>query len=212
MSWAQSSNHWKITAAFYENIWRKRSLSLFSGEEFPVEKEQQLLVDWLNPQSNGLYLDVGCSTGLYARKIKRAQPKCSVVALDFSRQMLQEARRKAKADQTDLYLLRADARFMPFYGAAFDGLMTGGTLNELSDPLKVLYECRRVLKKGGAFFMMHLIKANTWYARLLQRSTQYGGLNFWDTAESNQLFERAGFAIADQYRQGIVCFSKLKPA
>lgn len=212
MSWAQSSNHWKITAAIYEDLWRKRSLSFLSGEDFPIKKEQKLLIEWLNPQADHLYLDVGCSTALYGRKVKKAQPGCDVVALDFSLQMLQEARLKAEADQTDLFLLRADARHMPFFGASFDGLMMGGTLNELTDPLKVLYECRRVLKKNGTFFVMHLVKADAWYGRLLQDSVGFSGFKFWTVDESNQLFERAGFRVADQFTKGIVCFSKLLPA
>lgn len=212
MSWAQSSNHWKLTASIYEEIWRKRSLSFLSGEDFPIKKEQKLLVDWLNPQADKTYLDVGCSTALYGRKVKKAEPDCDLVALDFSTQMLQEARLKAEADQADLFLLRADARHMPFFGASFDGLMMGGTLNELTDPLKVLYESRRVIKKGGIFFMMHLVKSDRWYARLLQDSVEFSGLKFWTINESNALFERAGFSVADQFSKGIVCFSKLLPA
>ncbi len=212
MSLAQSSNHWKLTAAIYEDIWRKRSLSLLTGEEFPIEKEKELLVQWLDPEAGNLYLDVGCSTALYAREVKNAEPGCEVVAMDFSKQMLDEARLKAEADQSDLYLLRADARHMPFYGAAFDGLMMGGTLNELTDPLKVLYECRRVLSKNGSFFMMHLVKADAWYARLLQDSAGFGGIHFWTVAESNEMFERTGFEVVDQQVRGIVCFSKLAPA
>lgn len=212
MSLAQSSNHWKITAAIYEDIWRKRSLSILTGEEFPIEKEQELLIEWLQPQPGKVYLDIGCSTALYARLVKKAQAECEIVALDFSREMLDEARLKAEADQTDIYLLRADARQMPFYGATFDGLMMGGTLNELTDPLKVLYESHRVIKKDGVFFLMYLIKAEAWYARLLQDSAEFGGIKFWDVDESNQLFERAGFSIVNQFSKGIVCFSKLMPA
>ena len=212
MSWAQSSNHWKLTASIYEDIWRKRSLSILTGEEFPIKKEQKLLIEWLNPQAGNLYLDVGCSTALYGREVKKHVPECDLVALDFSSQMLKEARLKAEADQTELYLLRADARHMPFFGATFDGLMMGGTLNELTDPMKVLYESRRVLKKGGILFMMHLVKADAWYARLLQDSVEFSGLKFWTVDESNQLFERAGFSIADQFSKGIVCFSKLLPS
>jgi len=211
MSWAQSSNDWQLTAALYEDIWRKRSLSIFSGETFPIKKEQKLLLEWMNPKPGGTYLDVGCSTALYARHLKKSQADCHLVAMDFSLPMLQEARLKAEADQTDLFLLRANARYMPFYGATFNGLMMGGTLNELTDPLKVLYECRRVIKREGVFFIMHLIKADAWYTRLLQSSTEYGGLKFWDLTESNRLFERAGFQVADQLSKGIVCFSKLLP-
>ncbi|MDZ7772806.1 MAG: methyltransferase domain-containing protein [Balneolaceae bacterium] len=212
MSWAQSSNHWKLTAAIYEDIWRKRSLSLLSGEEFPIEKERELLIEWLAPEDGKRYLDVGCSTALYARLVAREAPGARVVALDFSRQMLQEARLKAEADQADLFLLRADARYMPFYGATFDGLMMGGTLNELTDPLKVLYECRRVLKKDGVFFMMHLVKSAAWYGRLLQESAGLSGLQFWTEEESDTMFERAGFTVDQQMTRGIVCLSRLLPA
>ena len=212
MTWAQSSNHWRLTAYLYEEIWRKRSLSMLSGESFPVEKEQELLVQWLQPETGGVYLDVGCSTALYARLVKKAEPGSRIIAMDFSRQMLDEARLKAEADQTDLFLLRADARRMPFYGNTFDGLMMGGTLNELSDPLKVLYESRRVIKEDGIFFMMHLITSDSWYLRLMQSSVELSGLKFWSIADSNRLFERAGFTVVDQMSKGIVCFSKLMPA
>lgn len=211
MSWAQSSNHWKVTAALYEDIWRKRSLSIFTGDEFPVEKERELLTNWMNPKPDKLYQDIGCSTALYARLIKKAESGCNIVSLDFSKQMLQEARLKAESEKADMYLLRADARYQPFFGATFDGLMMGGTLNELTDPLKVLYEARRVINKDGIFFMMHLVKADAWYSRLLQNSAEFSGLKFWEIDESNQLFERAGFMVADQFCKGIVCFTKLIP-
>lgn len=206
---AQSTNHWKITAAMYEDIWRVRSLSLLTGELFPIEKEKELLRKWMDPKPGHLYLDIGCSTALYGRSVKKHEPESQVVAVDFSLPMLEEARIKAEADETDLYLVRADGRELPFYANTFDGVMMGGTLNELSEEMKVLYECRRVLKEDGVFFMMHLIESETWYGRVLQNSAQWSGIQFWTLSESNALFERAGFRIADQFTRGIVCFTKL---
>lgn len=212
ISFAQSTNHWKVTAGVYEDLWRKRSLSILTGEEFPVEKERELLIHWLQPSPGGLYLDIGCSTALYSRMIKKAEPESTVVAMDFSMPMLEEARLKAEAEQADIYLIRADARDMPFFGKSFDGLMMGGTLNELGDSLKVLFESKRVIKPGGIFFMMHLVKSDYWYGRLIQDSAEWGGLSFPSVSESNDLFSRAGFAVTDQFVKGIVCFSKLIPA
>jgi SAM-dependent methyltransferase len=212
MSWAQSSNHWRLTATLYEEIWRKRSLSILTGDEFPIKKEQQLLSDWLNPVPGKWYLDIGCSTALYGRLLKKEEPNCEVVSIDFSHQMLSEARIKSEAEQVDQYLLRADARHLPFFGATFDGLTMGGTLNELTDPTKVLYEARRVVKKDGIFFIMHLVKADAWYARLLQDSAGFGGLTFWTIDESNQMFSQTGFKVDEQFSKGIVCFTKLIPA
>lgn len=211
LSWAQSSNHWKVTAALYEDIWRKRSLSILTGEEFPIDKEKELLIEWLNPQPDNLYLDIGCSTALYGRLIQKSERKCDVVSLDLSLQMLQEARLKAEAEQANLYLLRANAEYLPFYASTFDGLMMGGTLNELADPRKVLYETRRTIKDEGIFFMMHLVKSDAWYTRLLQNSVEFSGIKFWTVKESNELFEQTGFSIEEQFSKGIVCFTKLAP-
>jgi ubiquinone/menaquinone biosynthesis C-methylase UbiE len=206
---AQNPNHWKITAAIYEELWRKRSLSILTGQGFPIKKEKKLLSKWLQPRAGQTYLDVGCSTALYGREIKKCEPECGIVALDNSLQMLKEARLKGEAAQTSLFLLRADAQKMPFFGATFHGLMMGGTLNELTDPQKVLYECRRVLREGGTFFMMHLVKADAWYMRLMQNSTEFSGLQFWTIEASNQLFRQTGFEVSQQFSEGIVCFSKL---
>jgi SAM-dependent methyltransferase len=208
---AQSTNHWKLTATFYEDIWRVRSLSLLTGELFPIEKEKELLKKWVDPKPGLSYLDVGCSTALYARSLKKSEPGCHSIAMDFSSAMLEEARIKAEADEADIYLLRADAREIPFFANSIDGVVMGGTLNELSDELKVLYECRRILKEEGVLFMMHLIFSDRWYGRVLQSSAEWSGINFWTLKQSNELFERAGFSIEDQFTKGIVCFTKLKP-
>lgn len=208
---AQSTNHWRMTASVYEDLWRVRSLSLLTGEPFPIRKEKELLAEWVHPMPGKHYLDVGCSTALYARSLFKAEPKSIQVALDFSMAMLEEARIKSEADQADLFLVRADAREMPFFGKAFDGVVMGGTLNELSDELKVLFECRRVLKDNGVFFVMHLIQSETWYGKVLQNSAEWSGIKFWTVEQSNELFMRAGFTVEEQFTKGIVCFSKLVP-
>ncbi len=208
---AQSTNHWSITATVYEDLWRVRSLSLLTGEPFPIEKEKELLKEWVSPKPGKIYLDVGCSTAMYARGLKKNEPESHQVAIDFSQVMLEEAKMKAEANQTDLLLIRADARDMPFFGRTFDGVVMGGTLNELHDELKVMFECRRVLKDEGVMFMMHLIQAESWYGRLLQNSAEWSGLHFPTVEESNKLFERSGFRVADQLVKGIVCFTKLLP-
>ncbi len=208
---AQSTNHWKLTASIYEDIWRKRSLTLLSGEDFPIEKEHELLIEWTAPKPNGLYLDFGCSTALYGRALKASQQEAQIVGLDFSSQMLNEARLKAEADETNMFLIRADGRDLPFFSKTFDGIVMGGTLNELTEELKVLYEARRVIKSDGSLFMMHLIKSDVWYGRLLQESVGLGGIKFWTVEESNTLFKQAGFKVESQLVRGIVCFTKLIP-
>lgn len=209
---AQQSNHWSLTAKLYEELWRNRSLSILTGEEFPIEKERDLLLEWTDPRPGQTWLDIGCSTGLYARMLKKREPSIRMIALDASEQMLAEARTRAEAEGTDLFLIRADAQNIPLFSGEADGLVMGGTLNELTDDLKVLFECRRILKQEGIFFLMHLVRAETWYGRLFQDSAEWGGLTFLTVEESNRLFERAGFRVQEQLTRSIVCFTKLCPA
>ena len=206
---AQRSNHWSLTATVYEDTWRVNSLGVLTGESFPIDQEQALLVDWLKPKLGETFLDVACSTALYARAVAKAEPEAQVWALDFATPMLDEARRRISTEGHHIGLLRANAEEMPFFASSFDGIVMGGSLNEFADPRKVLYECRRILKSGGRMFNMHLLSAGTWYGKALQQSMGIGGLHFWTRAESNQLFEQCGFRVDEQRVMGVVCFSLL---
>ena len=210
ISMAQWSNTWSLTASVYEDTWRKNSLGLLTGEDFPIEEEQRLLMQWLKPAPDELILDVGCSTGLYARTVANAEPGAAVVGLDFADTMLAEARRRVSEEGLRVFLVRADASDMPFFAGTFDAMVCGGSLNEFADPRKVLYEMRRVIKAGGRVFMMHLLTASSWYGRILQQPTSWGGLHFWTKEESNRLFEQCGFGVEQQVVRGVVCFSLLK--
>ncbi len=208
---AQQSNFIPLTSDIYEDTWRKRSIGILSGQDFSIEDEINLLQRWvnLNPEDN--VVDIGCSTALYARALAKKQPNAKITALDFSLKMLEAAKVKAKKEDVDLFLLLADAEELPFYSNSMDLVVCGGSLNEFANPDRALYEMKRVLKNDGEVFMMHLLKADTWYGSMLQKTSEIGGLNFWTERESDALFQKAGFVIKRRHKIGIVCFSLLIP-
>jgi len=206
---AQRSNFLSATATVYEELWRKKSIGILSGEDFSFDDEKKLLQTWTSPQKDEWIADIGCSTAFYARSLAEREPNSHVIALDFSEEMLNEASKRAYDEHLPLFLLRADAESLPFYAESMDALVCGGTLNEFANPEKVLYEMKRVLKPDGRCFMMHLLKANTWYGGLLQKGSEIGGLHFWSEEESDKLFTKAGFKISRRLNVGIVCFSLL---
>lgn len=208
---AQSSNLLSLTADAYEDYWRNYSIKVISGEHFSIEDEKQRLLEWFSPRDGEKYIDLGCSTALYARTIANHAPGSAVVAIDLSLPMLNKARDKAKEEKTDLYLVQANAENLPFFSGSFDGAMIGGSLNEFGDPVKALYEARRVLKSDGRLFIMYLLKAETMFGSALQKMTGIGGIHFWNQTESVQLFERTGFEIERELRVGIVHFCLLRP-
>ncbi len=206
---AQFSNHIPLTAEIYEDLWRKRSIGLLSGEDFSLEQERALLTEWMAPKGGEWLLDLGCSTAFYARRLQDYEPGASTVAVDFSLPMLQKARSKALNDEVDLYLMHADARELPFYSDYFDGVAMGGTLNELSTPHQVLSEIRRVLTPGGRFFIMYLQESTNWLGKLAQQSTRLGGIQFWAERDAKKLFSGCGFSVQKYETKGIVAFALL---
>lgn len=189
-SLAQQSNDWWITAQLYD-LWRVRSLSILSGQPFPLEQELALMLDWLRPTPNSLWLDVGTSTGNYARALSSVG--VNVIALDASSAMLEVARRRGTVN-----LYHSTLEAASFSTQYFDGIVVGATLNEFGDPAIALERMTRLLKPGGSLFMMYLCEAPTPAGRALQRVFAHFGIRFPRRDTVRNTLEQAGM----HYLQG----------
>lgn len=114
----------------YEPLWRVRSLDLLTGEGFSNEREISLISRLARLESGGLFLDLGCSSGLYTRHLALSLGGSGdVIGLDISPSMLREAARRARKVGARPSLVRADASSLPFADASFSGAVCGGTMN-----------------------------------------------------------------------------------
>jgi ubiquinone/menaquinone biosynthesis C-methylase UbiE/uncharacterized protein YbaR (Trm112 family) len=214
LSAAQRSNFFRPTAAFYEQVWRVRSLSLLSGEAFPVGREMAIINRWLRPERGGLFVDVGTSHGLYARNIanqlRRSGATGTVIALDIALPMLQRARTLVEAKgYTTVDLVRARGQALPVADGSVDGVVNGGTFNEMGQQTHALAEVRRVLKPGGCFVCMSLLAGKTPAGRTVQRALAASSrLLFPTVEETNALYRGAGLVVTDQQRYGAVLFTR----
>lgn len=105
------------------------------------------LVELAAPKSGEACLDVGCGTGLVTRRlVKRVLPGGSVVGVDLSARMLDEARRTPMRGLT--YMTMA-AENLVFRDQGFDLITFGQSLPYMIDPLKSLEEAVRMLRPGG---------------------------------------------------------------
>lgn len=180
----------------YEPLWRVRSLTLLTGEEFSNERELETIADLVAVERGGLYLDLGCSAGLYLRGLAARLGESGggdVVGIDISPSMLKEAARRARGFGVRHSLARADAEAMPFADGSFAGAVCGGTLNEFGDPARALRETRRVLAPDGRVAIMGILKASTTNGRRLQRFLGTGGIRFFEPDQLTSLLDHAGF-------------------
>jgi demethylmenaquinone methyltransferase/2-methoxy-6-polyprenyl-1,4-benzoquinol methylase len=107
---------------------------------------KKLAVSMLEPERNGIYLDIGTGTGDIAQLIAGQNPECSVVAVDLTYPMVQLG--KDRNSFANIYWLLADAQDLPFSQNVFDGVISGYLIRNAVDPLIVLSEKNRVLNPG----------------------------------------------------------------
>ena len=192
----------------YEPLWRVRSLSLLTGEDFPNERELATISNLVQLDCGGLYLDLGCSAGLYTRSLAtRLKDRGSVVGIDISPSMLGEAARRARRSAVFPSFARADAENLPFASGAFAGAVCGGSLNEFGDPARVLRETGRVLVPNGRVAIMGILKAKTSRGRRLQSFLSTGGVRFFEREEVTSLLDHAGFEPDPLKVHGTVFFT-----
>ena len=117
-------------------------------------------------------LDVGCATGTLAVFIKQIHPGVTVVGLDPDRKALQRAMRKAACAGVAVEFDLGFSDQLPYADNSFDHVFCTFVFSILPHPVKeaTLREIRRVLKTGGSFHVMDMVKAplGDFLVRLLQ--------------------------------------------
>lgn len=192
----------------YEPLWRVHSLSLLIGEHFTNEREIRMMMSLVRLDRGGRFLDLGCSAGLYTRTMAdRLGDEGDMVGLDIAPSMLREAARRARKAHVHPSFIRADADHLPFADLSFDGVVCGGTLNELGHPERALKEVCRVLRPGGRVAIMGILKAESTSGGYFQRFLTTGGVQFFAPEEVQSLLKEAGLEPDDLLSRGPVFFA-----
>jgi SAM-dependent methyltransferase len=95
-------------------------------------------------------LDIGCGTGQSSRDAARLAAEGSVLGVDLSTQMLDDARRRAEAEGlTNVTFERADAQVHPFDEGAYDVAISRFGAMFFADAGAAFANVGRALKPGG---------------------------------------------------------------
>jgi ubiquinone/menaquinone biosynthesis C-methylase UbiE len=158
---------WSWTAKAYEG-WRRRSLTLLSGDRFSPEREWHLLFGELPLGGPRVYLDNATATGYLgralARRLATTQEPFVVIANDLSLEMLHRAAELARRDGVAdrIFFIHAASEELPLRDRSVDGILCGGTLNEFVESDIVLREWSRMLTPGGAVSVMCQTRGPGW--------------------------------------------------
>lgn len=101
--------------------------------------------------NRGSLLDLGTGPGYLPIEIVKRAPQIEIVGIDLSRKLIQMARANAlKAGVSDnIRFMTGNSARLQFEDESFDMVISTGMLHSLKDPVKVLREIYRVIKKGA---------------------------------------------------------------
>jgi len=139
--------HYDLTANIYDTQYAEEQ-----------EAKIEAAMKGLNIEQHGLVLDAGCGTGLLFNHI--ADKADEVVGLDISREILSQAKKRAKKFQ-NVHLIWADADNTPLIDNAFSHVFAITLVQNMPDPVKTLNEVKRVAKKDAVIVVTGLKKKFT---------------------------------------------------
>jgi len=170
----QVAAHWNRRAAGFDNDF---------GHSIRIQGERAAwdrVLDVVIEGRSGLdVLDAGCGTGFLAFEFQSRGHR--VIGVDFAREMIELARRKAVVLQADMRLEEGDAENLPFDSHSFDIVVSRHVLWTLPHPEAAIEEWIRVLRPGGRLVVIdgHFAERSTprtdEYAEIVGRLPFMGG-------------------------------------
>ncbi len=124
------------------------------GEE--QEAKYKVAIEGLHASSKGLFLDVGCGTGLFFTYV--AEKTKVVVGIDISSKLLIKAKERAR-NLYNIHLVRGDADHLPFKPHSFNVVSAFTLLQNMPKPLVTLKEIKNAAKSNGFIVVTGLKKA-----------------------------------------------------
>lgn len=109
------------------------------------------IIERLQACKGSSFLDVGCGPGYYS--VALAGMGFDVTGVDYSEEMLFQAKKNASEHNVDPEFIRSDAASLPFKDGSFDFIVSRNVLWNLSEPKKAYSEMLRVLRPGGKAFL-----------------------------------------------------------
>jgi len=146
-------------------------------------------------------LDAGCGNGRYSKfLLSEADADALLTGFDYSRQMLQRARKRLQSDRVSQ--VAADLTRLPYQDASFDAIVCGWVLEHLPDPRPGLRELARVLRPGGKLLLLATedtftgaLCSRLWHCRTynrqeLRRVAQECGLHWYRELWFSKMHEK----------------------
>jgi methionine biosynthesis protein MetW len=170
---------------------------VFNYYDTPANEDVVAMVE-----PNSKVLDIGCSTGRVAERLKKGK-NCQVVGIETHPETAEVA--KGRCDE----VLKLNIESLPnlnFPDGHFDVILFADVLEHCANPLEILTHFKKYLSSGG-YLVVSLPNVANWEVRLRVLFGQFdykggtllddGHLRFFTLKTAKELLSRAGFRIRE---------------
>lgn len=150
----------------------------------------------------GKILDIGCADGTFTKVILDRSHADEIIGVDILKESIFFAKKRFARNKKMSFRV-ADAHKLPFGKVSFDGVFCLEALEHVLDPLKVLREIYRVLKKNG--YVVILVPSENIIFRIIWWFWQKGRGKIWKHTHLHnysgsflgELLEKSGFKVTE---------------
>jgi SAM-dependent methyltransferase len=129
-------------------------------------------------------LEIGCGVGAQTAILLRRFPHLKITAIDAEKTQVEAAAAflKKQRHQGSVELKVEDASSMGFKKDTFDGAFICWLLEHVEDPLKILTEAKRVLKRGATIYCTEVLNSSLYLSPSCPATMRY-----WEIFNTEQL-------------------------
>jgi demethylmenaquinone methyltransferase/2-methoxy-6-polyprenyl-1,4-benzoquinol methylase len=127
------------------------------------------LVAAVRNQNAGAILDLATGSGDVAFALSKGLPATTkITGMDFCQPMLDEAviKQQSSGHFPNISFLRGDGLALPLTNASFDAVTISFGLRNMADRHRALSEMHRVLRPGGALYILEFSQPYRWFRPL----------------------------------------------
>jgi ubiquinone/menaquinone biosynthesis C-methylase UbiE len=173
--------------------------TIFWGLDDTIYRDMPL--SYLPTEFNGVLLDVPVGTGVFTSSAYTRYPNATIIGVDSSMGMLQEAKtRFDKEGLKNIRLIRSDATHLPVRDGVVDIVVFMNGLHVFTDKRRAIAEMGRVLRKQGTLlasgYIENVNRRSDWLVRNFL--TKKGFFNPPFFSLDNLVEQLVGFTITRQ--------------
>lgn len=187
------------TQKHWDKYWKKREKMMLNRyyHEKPVNAINNLFPDIKNKK----ILELGAGSGVDIAQFSKMGANAYVI--DYSQKSLEMVKKVSKKENVEINLVKADASVLPFKNNSLDAVYSLGLIEHFKDPIPIIREQKRVLKKHGLIlvdspqtFTVHTLKKH-----ILMHFDKY--ISGWETQytikQLIQMLKSQNFKIVSTY-------------